>query len=190
MHLKQIMKRLEKDIYTMNNDFGMTNMEKLFREHYVSMVFYALKTVKDKNIAEDIVQDVFIRLIQRRDTLQLESNAKYLLFISLRNAIIDHQRKASHHFQESIVDTPDDFSLEESMFEIELYKQLYDAIKILPTKCRKVIEMRLEGKDEHAIAAELDISYETVRTHIKNATKKLRDKFGDTHVMSIFLTII
>ena len=81
----------------------MTNMEKLFREHYVSMVFYALKTVKDKNIAEDIVQDVFIRLIQRRDTLQLESNAKYLLFISLRNAIIDHQRKASHHFQESIV---------------------------------------------------------------------------------------
>ena len=99
MHLKQIMKRLEKDIYTMNNDSGMTNMEKLFREHYVSMVFYALKTVKDKNIAEDIVQDVFIRLIQRRDTLQLESNAKYLLFISLRNAVNDHQRKASHHFQ-------------------------------------------------------------------------------------------
>ena len=52
------MKRLEKDNYTMNNDSGMTNMEKLFREHYVSMVFYALKTVKDKNIAEDIVQDV------------------------------------------------------------------------------------------------------------------------------------
>lgn len=130
------MKRLEKDNYTMNNDSGMTNMEKLFREHYVSMVFYAIKTVKDKNIAEDIVQDIFIRLIQRRDTLQLESNAKYLLFISLRNAVIDHQRKASHHFQESIVDSPDDFSLEESMFEIELYKQLYDAIKILPTKCQ------------------------------------------------------
>ena len=54
------MKRLENYNYTINNDSGMTNMEKLFREHYVSMVFYALKTVKDKNIAEDIVQDVFI----------------------------------------------------------------------------------------------------------------------------------
>lgn len=50
--------------------------------------------------------------------------------------------------------------------------------------------MRLEGKDEHAIAEELNISYETVRTHIKNATKKLREKFGDTYVMTLFLTII
>lgn len=178
---------LKKDNYNICNDNGMTDLEELFRKHYVSMVFYALRIVSDKALAEDMVQDLFSRLVMRRDKLRLDRNAKYFLFTSLRNAIIDYKRKFSYISDEPIADSPDDFSLEDSIFEMELYEQLYEAIKTLPEKCRRVMEMRLEGNDEHDIAMELGISYETVRAHVKHAKEKLRAKLKNSVAMTLLI---
>lgn len=173
--------------YKILADSGMADVEMLFRKYYAPMVLYALKAVKDKDVAEDVVQDVFSRIIQKGDHLTLGERASYLLFTSLRNAVIDYQRRSARHYEEPMADAPDEFSIEDSIFEIELYQQLYDAIKSLPAKNRRVLELRLEGMDEHAIAEELGISYETVRSHIKHATERLRTKLGTSYLVILVL---
>lgn len=78
-------------------------------------------------------------------------------------------------------------SVEEVIFEVELYARLNEAIDHLPRKCADVLRLKMEGLDDCEIAEKLGIQYETVRSHVKRGVGILRGKFDKTLLLYIFL---
>lgn len=140
---------------------------------------YAYSLVKDKDQAEDIVQNVFVRTWERRNTLKADFTLKSFLYRSVHNEFIDQYRKRksvtaleTKYAEEMLRLTPrDDAFLERllSFVQHEIHK--------LPPKCRKIFLMsKQEGRTNLEIAEQLRVSEKTIEYHITKAFNILRRK--------------
>lgn len=159
--------------------------EKLFRRYYSDLHRFLWGYVKNSQIAEDLVQEVFVRVWENRDTLNPEKKIKTYIYKIGRNIAIDYvrhkkverewekEKKALHSV--STLDKKIDDQLHKKFMLAEVRK----AIEDLPEKRRLVfILSRYEGMTYKEIAEKLDISVNTVDTQICRALKTLRDKFS------------
>ena len=178
---------MENNSNRQTTDRTEADFDTLFRTYYAPMVLYAIRLTGSQTEAEDVVQDVFCRLLQRAENLSGE-NLKSLLFTSLHNRILDIKRVSSRHPKSTLlVDATSIATEEESSFEIEMYAQLYREIEQLPRKNREVMRMKMKGMDNDDIAEALGITSETVRSHVKHGIKSLRGKFDDRMLSVVFL---
>lgn len=159
--------------------------EKLFRKYYSGLHRFLWGYVKNTQVAEDLVQEVFVRLWENRHTLDASKKIKTYLYKVGRNLAIDHTRhkkvvreweeekKALHSFvtAEKMVD--------EKIHKKMMLKEVKKAIAELPERRRLVfILSRFEGMSYKEIADKLDISVNTVDTQICRALQMLREKFS------------
>ena len=93
------------------------------------------------------------------------------------------QRYRREELQESIPD----ISPEETLFEVELYVELDEAIETLPKKCAEVLRLKMEGYSDREISEKLGIQYETVRSHTKRGVLLIRKRFGKIYSITLFL---
>lgn len=159
----------------------------LFRKYYASMVLYADRVLKSKSESEDLVVDLFCSLWNKRSQLHEVKSEQGYIFALLRNKVIDLLRYKKRYRQEELMDFVSEESIEETIFEVELYAQLNEAIENLPKKCAEVLRLKMEGFDDHEIAKRLGIQYETVRSHTKRGVVLLRGKFDKTFLVLFFL---
>jgi RNA polymerase sigma-70 factor, ECF subfamily len=80
----------------------------LFKNHYKSLCISALLLVKDEKIAEDVVQDVFLKIWNKRGELELVANFSSYLYISVKNACLDQLRKIKYNDDVSTVEVSDE----------------------------------------------------------------------------------
>ncbi len=159
--------------------------DSLFREYYPAMMLYACRVCPSEEMAKDMVQDVFVRLLDKqKKTGELQDNKSYL-FRMLHNRIIDELRSQKVRQADNLTHDVAEDSFENTLFEIELYQRLYAEIERLPLKTSSVLKLRMAGKNDHEIAETLGMKLETVRSHRKYALKLLRKKFTDKQ-LSIF----
>lgn len=167
-------------------EMASIDFDALFRMYYAPMVLYATRLLKEKEAAEDIVQDVFMQLLSRKDVLIVKKNMRNFLITILHNKIIDtihrNNRRPTERLNEAMIEE----TVEETAFTVNLYAQLYEEIEKLPVKNARVMKMKMEGKNDHEIAELLGIKYETVRSHVKHGISSLRDKFDILILLSIF----
>ena len=157
--------------------------ESLFRSSYVSLVRYAKTLIKDHDTAEEIVQDLFFRLWQDKEKLNIESSLNGYLFRSVHNKClhyIEHSRVVIRHAEEMIYRQTEN---QESPSDILNYKELQDKIaKILerlPEKCGKIFTMsRFEGLKYTEIAEKLSVSVKTVEANMGRALKEFRKELA------------
>ena len=155
--------------------------KKLFLDNFRPLTVYAMQFVKDLEVSEDIVQDVFLYIYEKRGSYQIQDQGRYHLYKLVRYRCLnylEHKRiriESNPGVQESMNANPDD-PLE--MVElIELESRYLQALESLSPKCRMVFEMsRIEGKSNQEIADELKLSKRTVESHISLAIKVLRKK--------------
>lgn len=150
-------------------------IETLFKEFYVDMCKSAFNILKDELAAEDVVQDVFMKLYQSNKEMQIDY-PKTFFKRSATNAAIDVYRKKQKN---SFVDIDSRYDLEYEETEVEdntdLLKKVNEAIDQLPPKCRTIFVLkRKEGYTNKEIAEELDISVKTVENQMTKAFKFLR----------------
>ena len=152
-----------------------------FDLHYRSLLFYAKRLLKDDVTAEDMVEDCFLKLFEKRNTLRSEDTLKSFLFTILKNACLDwlernktkarYQREASHScqsFQNSAI---------EEMIRTETLSLVLEAMEQLPPATRRVFKMLyIEGKSYDEISRELNRSKETVRKQRNQGLIALRKK--------------
>lgn len=153
-----------------------SDFEQLFKEHYSSLVNYAFRMVKDKDTAEDLCQQVFVSLWEKRETIEIEGNIKSYLLRSTHNACLNHfkHQKVVEQHQQS-VDQVEEADSRDILEAEELRSKIGASVKKLPTQCRKVFLMsRLQGKKYAQIAEELEISIKTVENQMGKALKLLR----------------
>ncbi|WP_298313066.1 RNA polymerase sigma factor [uncultured Aquimarina sp.] len=158
----------------------------MFDQYYQWLCNYVYKLSNDSVLSEDMVQNVMLRLWEKKSSLQINTSLKNYLFRSCHNEFLMHLRK-----QKKEIDLLDKLKLE-TLFELYSEKEesqqeadwlkLENAIEQLPKKCREVFKLsRLEQKRHKEIAEILGISTKTVEVHI---TKALR--FLKTNVSGFF----
>lgn len=170
----------------------------LYDAYYTYLNAVALCYVFDKNTANEIVNDVFIHIWYKRDTLSFPIHA--YLVRSVQNGSLNHiraqyaQDKAlTEHknqllaFQEEyILSTPNPLQYVE-MQEVEA--QIKSAVNQLPEKCRIIFEYYFyNGKSPEDIASLLGLNINTVRVQLKNAMDKLKISLG--HLISFLFFIL
>jgi RNA polymerase sigma-70 factor (ECF subfamily) len=166
---------LTSDFISRLNAHDLAAFKSAYERYYKPLALYALQFVGNESEAEDIVQDVMVTFWQRNETFKdLKSFETYLYrcvkFKSLN--IIKHNGIVQRYLEENESVTETD--QEADQFLEELYMELFHAIDQLPPRCRETMLMSLEGKSNADIAASLQLSIETVKTHRKRALSLLR----------------
>ncbi|NEM97839.1 RNA polymerase sigma-70 factor [Pontibacter burrus] len=151
----------------------------LYAQFYKNLTLTAIKYVKDINIAEEVVQDVFLRLWESPDKLRNASSPKAYLYRSVINTSINHlnREKNIRQHHQVITDELSDSYIDNIHEEQELKIWIYQEIDRLPEQCKKVFKMnRFDGLKYREIAEQLQISERTVENHIIHALKILRKR--------------
>ena len=170
-------------------------IEVYFKNYYGNLVVVANRILCNVDIAEDVVQDVFIKLLHKNSDI---SQLSYkLLFTMTKNASIDYLRVDKRSQQTLNAEAIEKIETEDSVFEFEDMEKylnnltlLSNAIDSLPLRSRQVISMiYLEGYSYKETASILQLSMGTVKTHVFRALQALRQNLGATNKHMIICLI-
>ncbi|MBN1598836.1 MAG: RNA polymerase sigma-70 factor [Bacteroidales bacterium] len=155
--------------------------EMLFKEYYQMLTVFANRYIQDLETSKELVQDLFVSLYEKRNSLEINSSLKSYLFRSVHNRCINmiNAKKIRDKYAEYVNANMNlsENSLEEEVYLSEMQQAIYTAISELPPKCRKIFKMnRFEGLSNNDIAEQLSLSKRTVETQISKALKILRVK--------------
>jgi RNA polymerase sigma-70 factor (family 1) len=170
----------------------------LYNHYHSALYHYVLRFVKSPAIAEDVLQDVFLKIWEIRDRIDPELSFKAYLYKICRNSVFKLLKKMSvdealrmqvmQHFTQSVADA--DLKILWQQYE----EILQAAINNLSPQRRKVFRLcREEGKSYEQVANELGISRNTVKEHMVLAMKQIREHFeqyGDTPAAFVLLLIL
>ncbi|MFH2096463.1 MAG: RNA polymerase sigma-70 factor [Bacteroidota bacterium] len=149
----------------------------LFDRYYRPACIFALRYVRNMDNAEDIVQDVFVKIWEGRAGLNPSGSFSAFLFLSVRNKCIDWLRRSGTEEKviRLFIDDSSDLSDDnEPAIKIEL---LRNNIEKLPGQCKRVFKMhRFESMKYADIANRLGISVKTVENHMGKALRFLREE--------------
>ena len=153
--------------------------EVLFKDYFKVLSVYARKFVQDLDLAQDLVQEVFVRFYENREKLVVHSSLKALLYQSVKNRCLDYLRSQqthnTHHEEILTINKGSEVDASDFMEQVELEEKIYQSISSLPEQCQVIFRMsRFEGKRNQEIADALNLSKRTVETQISNALKRLR----------------
>ena len=154
-----------------NDSYGIKS---IWNEYYDQLLNFILKRVSDKATAEDILQNVFIKIISNIESLQDSARVKNWLFQITRNTIIDHFRES--RTTESIsTDLPDEYDETNEDIMEEIGNWLSPFIKRLPKKYRDALILsEINGMSQKDLAAHLDISYAGARSRVQRGRSLLK----------------
>lgn len=159
---------------------------------YTPLRYFAEQMIEDNAAAADIVEDVFIKLWQKRASFNTEDNIKAFLYICTKNACRDYLKHMVFvkKSRKAIADSSprgEDFALNQ-LIRAELYWSIYNAIEELPTGCRKIFKMSyLEEMKNQEIATRLSLSIKTVKNQKARALLLLRKKLTGEHLATWLL---
>lgn len=152
----------------------------LYDNFYKALVLYATKLTGDRECAEDIVQETFTRLWQKRPVFSSIAQVKVYLYTATHNFCISQLRTQGR--QASVVSMhsigAEVFKLTESgdedFFTPEVYRKLMLMIEALPQRQREVFLLAMQGKKNAEIAETLNISQNTVKVLKGRALQTLK----------------
>ncbi|AUS06052.1 RNA polymerase sigma factor [Pseudotamlana carrageenivorans] len=135
----------------------------IYKKYWQIMYLAAYNIVKNKEVSEDIVQDVFVNLWNKKDKVLVKTSLKSYLYTSTIYKVYDFFRKNKKMIH---VELLDDFSQkaqvltpENQLIHKELIQQFEDVIKVLPKKCKEVFKLsREQGLSNKDIAKQLNVS--------------------------------
>ena len=184
----------EKDLIVRLKNGDQTAFELLFRFYYSGLVIYASQFTADRDEAEEIVQDFFVRFWQKHQQILLSDSLKNYLFASVRNGSLNYlkHKKIEDNYLKEIYDLSNEHLAYDTNLYVasELQDKIKNSIELLPDKCREIFMMsRIRGMKNKEIAIELNLSKRTVESQISNALKVLRVELKDYAGLLILLGI-
>ena len=147
----------------------------LYRRYSGRIYGNILKLVKEKNAAEELLQDVFVKLWEKRETIRIDTSFQSYLFVVSRNAVYNFMRHLVRERRLHNEAVPDYLSgylhVEEQVIERELLDAYESAVSALPPRRQHIYRLcKLEGKSYEEVGAMLGISVATINDHIVKAT--------------------
>lgn len=192
----------------MNNDdnlwLGLKQGDKemflaLYKKYYHTLLFIGLKEMKDAQLVKDTIQQLFLYLWEKRETIQVANNVKsYLVTSFLRKLTADWKKSGKvsnlqvvwNNYSEDTQPTPEEKMIIKDE-QHHLFKLLMSHINELPNRQRELIVLKFyEGLTYEEIVQQTGLSHRTVYNKIHEALKKLKlDIVKSQHVKSATLMV-
>lgn len=149
----------------------------LYYRYWQKLFYKAGKKLNDLSEAENIVQDIFLDIWQRRTQLEVTGELAHYLALALKYRIINYQARLHYktaHAAHLSQQPHNERTTEEWLAHSELNRRMANLVSGLPEKCQLAFRLREEGLSQKEIAREMGVSENTVETHIGRALKALR----------------
>jgi len=162
----------------------------LFKRWYPAIAYFAQSLLKNSGEAEDIAEDAFLKLWERRKQFISISRCKSYLYSCTRNACLDklRRRKIAITCETELryLSRPEKNGIFEQVLAAEIARQLAAAIESLPPGCRKIVSMVYrEGKNNREVATELKLSANTIKNQKQRAISLLRKRLSYLFIFQI-----
>lgn len=171
----------------------------IFSRFYRPLCYYAFKLTQDAALAEELAQDVFVALWERRESFYVSEEAmlKSWLYATLRNKAIDHFRKVKRMrvgmegLQRGGAEEVVTRNALTHLIETETVHRMLRTLELLPPRCREVFRLYyLKGFSYEEIAQEMGITERTARNQKVRAVKLIKEKFGNIYPVVLSLLIL
>lgn len=160
--------------------------EILYKNHYARLCLYAYGFIPDEELVKEIVDDVFLKIWEKRETIDIKYGVKPYLYRCIHNSCMDHlglkgglKQNNRISISETIIELKgddEDYILRNIALK-HLEKDIDKVIEELPPKCREIfILSRFELLSYPEISEKLNISVNTVKTQMSRALDSLRLK--------------
>lgn len=161
----------------------------IYLRYWDKLLAVATNRLDNQAEAEEIVQDIFINIWDRRKEIELRHSLGTYLAVAVKYRVInlmDKQHRQRLREESTLLNIAHSISPEELVLEKELMARLETCILQLPEKCRLVYRMsREDGKTYKQIAEALNISESTVEKHIIKALKGIRSQISTTSAFTV-----
>ena len=161
----------------------------IYRRYWEKLFAIAAHKIKDLSEAEDIVQQLFITIWTRRETLDISSSLNSYLAVAVKYRILKsldknyRNRYFSDETADEVLEIADDSTQQWLEFQ-EVRKRLHYLVESLPEKCKLVYKLsREQGLSQRQIADELNISENTVESHMGRALKTIKGGLSNFFLM-------
>ena len=166
--------------------------EQVFRKYYAGLCTYGRSILHDADEAEEIVQNVFVSIWEKREEIEITQSLKSYLYRAVHNHCLNrikHQKVRDEHQQYALHYQDASYeSVSQTVYKNELEKQLAKAIEKLPEQCRIIFKLsRFDELRYQEIADQLGLSVKTIENQIGKALKILRIELAD--YLPIFLLL-
>ncbi len=163
-----------------------------FHQYYPLMVTFAQRFVPDDTLAEEVVQDVFYKVWERRRSFKNTQALKAFLYISTKNASYNEISKFQNRYRHQDAYAAENEIAEQPVVQeiirTEVYASLSRAIHMLPEQCKKIIQLLFEeGKKPAEIADELGISVSTVNSQKARGLTLLKQQLKNKDLDLLFI---
>ena len=167
--------------------------DSLFEVYSPKLYGFALKYFKNETDTEELVQEVFVKVWENRQSLKSELSFKSYLFTIALNQIRKHFNKkaTSLRYLESLQNDPE-FSDQVMTDDYETtLRQIYQIIEQMPPRRREIfMKSKLEGKSSKEIAAELNISAGTVDNQVSEALRYIRSRLNTENISLLLFAVL
>jgi RNA polymerase sigma-70 factor, ECF subfamily len=163
-----------------------------FDKYYQGLCVYAYRMLKSNSEAEDLVQDFFVRILENRKNIFIDSSVKSYFLRSVHNRCLDnlaHRKVKINHEQFRLKMLSEGDFQEYPLLDNELAQQIEWAIQNLPDGIRKTFILnRFEGFSYQQIAKQENVSVKTVEYRISKALTILRKDLVDYLLLLLFVS--
>lgn len=164
----------------------------VYKKYHKQLYILAFSYLKDKHMAEDVIQHVFTKLWEYRTDLFIKVNIKNFLYTITKNHILNTIRDKNKMIMKNYEIAQSSVNYDDNLFRLieekELKNIFRNALNLLPKQKKMICLFKMEGKlSNQEIADKMQISIHTVKTHYAQAIKLLRVHMDK---MLIFVIII
>ena len=187
---------MEQSVHDLIPQFNQGNSRaytSIYNLYAPSIYYFAKRFVNDRNVAEDITADTFIKLFKLHANFDNLPNIQAFLRITTRNACLNYLRDLKVKDQQKqdllyLLARDEDKGFPEDQYQAELLQRIYEEIEKLPKKSRQIFKLAyIEGLKNEEIADLLHINYQSVKNQKARALKILRLALSSKGLLAFIL---
>lgn len=157
--------------------------EALYDQYFSALYLHAYNKLRDREVAKDIVHDLFVSLWEKRASIPINKSISSYLYVSIRNRTLDYlaKEKSKEKYLDSLIDfmeaspSATDHRVRKKMLE----EQIDQVLDNLPPRLKEVFQLSRKHHLTHReISEKLNLSEQSVRSYVKDALKVFRTRFG------------
>lgn len=166
----------------------------LFDQHYQNLCYFAYTLVGDKAMSEDFVQDAYLSLNNKFDTLTPHEKVyKAFLYTAVKNSILNFHRKSKvelkYHEYQPFIDLVE-LDFDKAIIKSETLAEINALIQALPDSCQKIFKLSYqEGFSTKEVADQLNLSVNTIKTQKLRGIRYIQSRLNPEHFL-LFLFFI
>jgi len=152
----------------------------LYLHYGKKLIQFAVSLIRSREIAEELVEDVFVKLWTNRERIREIDNLTVYLYVSVKNKALNALSSKAHElisapfdYLDTVIDefAPDPYNL---MITVEMMTRMREAIESLPPRCKLIFKLvREDGLKYKEVAEILNISVNTIDVQMAIAVKKI-----------------